>query len=116
LTRSSAPPPCILLYSKYEFIIKTEEEDEEEEEEEEEKLIRLEKRLVANVDFNDQALQMLGFHTDIHYLFENLGFVQFSNRVLANIHKEFTLEIIMTMAPILDKGVSSLSFWLEGDE
>jgi hypothetical protein len=46
-----------LRYSKYGFIIKTEEEEEE--------LIRLEKRLVANVDFNDQALQMLGFHTDI---------------------------------------------------
>jgi hypothetical protein len=35
-------------------------------EEEEEKLTRLEKRLVAHVDFNDQALQMLGFHMDIY--------------------------------------------------
>jgi hypothetical protein len=40
--------------------------------------------------------------------------VQFSNGVLANTHKEFALEIIMTMAPILDEGVPSLSFWLEG--
>jgi hypothetical protein len=33
--------------------------------EEEEKLTHLEERLVANVDFDDQALQVLGFHTDI---------------------------------------------------
>jgi hypothetical protein len=33
--------------------------------------------------------------------------------VSANTHKEFTLEILMTMAPILDEGVSSLSFRLE---
>jgi hypothetical protein len=35
------------------------------EEEEEEKLSRLEKRLVANVDFDDQALNALGFGTYI---------------------------------------------------
>jgi hypothetical protein len=34
--------------------------------EEEEKLTSLEKWLVAHVDFNDQALQVLGFHTDIY--------------------------------------------------
>jgi hypothetical protein len=34
-------------------------------EEEEEKLARLE-RLVANVDSDDQALLILGFHTDIY--------------------------------------------------
>jgi hypothetical protein len=39
------------------FIIKTEEEK---------KLIHFEKRLVANVDIDDQALQVLGFHTDIY--------------------------------------------------
>jgi hypothetical protein len=37
-------------------------------EEEEKKLARLEKRLVANVDFDDQALHILGFHTDIYYI------------------------------------------------
>jgi hypothetical protein len=37
-------------------------------EEEEEKLSHLEKRLVANVDFDDQALQVLGLHTDIYYM------------------------------------------------
>jgi hypothetical protein len=35
---------------------------------EEEKLTRLEKNLVANVDFDDQALQVLGFRMDIYYM------------------------------------------------
>jgi hypothetical protein len=88
------------------FIIKTEEE----------KLTRLEKRLVANVDFDNQALQVLGFHTDIYYLLGNLGWVQFSNGVSVNTYKELVLEILMTMTPILDEGVTGLSFCLEGDE
>jgi hypothetical protein len=81
---------------------------------EEKKLSRLEKRLVANVDFDDQALNSLGFGTDIYYMLGHLGWVQFSNGVSANTHKEFSLEILMTMAPILDEGVPSLSFRLEG--
>jgi hypothetical protein len=85
-------------------------------EEEEKKLAHLEKSLVANVDFDDQALQVLGFHTNIYYMLGHLGWVQFSNGVSANTHKEFTLEILMTMAPIFDEGVSSLSFGLEGIE
>jgi hypothetical protein len=44
----------------------------------------------------------------------HLGWVQFSNGVLADTHKEFALEILMTIAPILDNGVQSLSFRLEG--
>jgi hypothetical protein len=83
-------------------------------EEEEKKLSRLEKRLVANIDFDDQALNSLGFGTDIYYMLRHLGWVQFSNGVSINTHKEFALEILMTMAPILDEGVPSLSFWLEG--
>jgi hypothetical protein len=83
-------------------------------EEEEEKLSRLEKRVVANVDFDDQALNSLGFGMNIYYMLRHLGWVQFSNGVSANTHKEFALEILMTMAPILDEGVSSLSFRLEG--
>jgi hypothetical protein len=83
-------------------------------EEEEKKLSRLEKRLVANVDFDDQALNSLGFGTNIYYMLGHLGWVQFSNRVSANTHKEFALEFLMTMAPILDDGVASLSFRLEG--
>jgi hypothetical protein len=63
------------------------------EEEDEEKLPRLEKTLVANVDFDDQALNSLGFGTNIYYMFGNLGWVQFSNGVSANTHKEFALEI-----------------------
>jgi hypothetical protein len=73
-------------------------------EEEEKKLSRLEKRLVAN-DFDDQALNYLGFGTDIYYMLGHLGWVQFSNGVSANTHKEFALEILLTMAPILDEGV-----------
>jgi hypothetical protein len=34
--------------------------------------------------------------------------------VSANTHKEFALVILMTMASILDEGVLSLSFSLEG--
>jgi hypothetical protein len=82
--------------------------------EEEKKLARFEKRLVANIDFDDQALNSLGFGTDIYYMLVHLGWVQFSNEVLANTHKEFALKILMTMAPILDEGVPSLSFRLEG--
>jgi hypothetical protein len=63
-TRSSAPPPYTPRYSTYGFIILSEEE--------EKKLSRLEKRLVANVDFDDQALNYLGFGTDIYYMLGHL--------------------------------------------
>jgi hypothetical protein len=36
--------------------------------------------------------------------------------VSVNIHKEFAMEILMTIVPILDEGVPSLSFHLEGVE
>jgi hypothetical protein len=42
--------------------------------------------------------------------------VQFSNGVSSNTHKEFALEILMNMASILDEGVPSLSFRLDGVE
>jgi hypothetical protein len=106
-TRSSAPPPHAPWYSKW-FIITAEEE--------EKKLTCLEKRLAANVDSDDQVLHILGFHMDIYYMLGHLGQVQFSNGVSVNTHKEFALEILMTLAPILDEGVSSLSFRLEGVE
>jgi hypothetical protein len=83
-------------------------------EEEEKKLARLDKWLVANIDFDDQALNSLGFGTNIYYMLGHLGRVQFSNGVSANTYKEFALEILMTMVPILDEGVPSLSFRLEG--
>jgi hypothetical protein len=62
-------------------------------EEEEEKLSRLEKRLVANVDCDYQALNALGFGMDIYYMLGHLGWVQLFNGVSANTHKEFALEI-----------------------
>jgi hypothetical protein len=88
-TRSSTPPLYTPRYSAYGFIIMSEEE--------EKKLSRLEKRLVANVDFDDQALNSLGFGIDIYYMSGHLGWVQFSNGVSANTHKQFFLEILMTM-------------------
>jgi hypothetical protein len=63
-TRSSAPPPYTPRHSTYGFIILSEEE--------EKKLSRLEKRLVENVDFDDQALNSLGFGTDIYYMLGHL--------------------------------------------
>jgi hypothetical protein len=59
-TRSSAPPPYAPRYSTYGFMIMSEEE--------EKKLAHLEKRLVANVDFDDQALNLLGFGTNIYFM------------------------------------------------
>jgi hypothetical protein len=50
----------------------------------------------------------LGFGTDIYYMLGHLGWVQFSNGVSTDTHKEFALEILMTIAPILDDGVQSL--------
>jgi hypothetical protein len=105
-TRSTAPPPYTPIYSSYGFIILSSSE--------EERLSRLEKRLVPNVEFDDQALFTMGFGTDIYYMLGHLGWVQFSNGVSADTHKEFALEILMIIAPILDDGVQSLSFRLEG--
>jgi hypothetical protein len=51
---------------------------------------------------------------DIYYMLAHKGWLQPSNGVSANTHKEFSLEILMTMAHIIDEGVSSLSFRLEG--
>jgi hypothetical protein len=79
-------------------------------EEEVEKLARLEWRLVENVDFDDQALHILGFHT------EHRDWMQFSDGVSVNTHKGFALEILMTMVHILDEGVPSFSFRLDGVE
>jgi hypothetical protein len=73
-------------------------------EEDEKKLSHLEKRLVANVNFDDQALNSLGFGTNIYYMLGHLGWVQFSNEVSANTHKEFALEVLMTMALCLMRG------------
>jgi hypothetical protein len=95
-TCSTTPPPYTPIYSSYGFILLSEEE--------EKRLSRLEKRLVPNVEFDDQALSYLGFGNDIYYMLGHLGWVQFSNGVPADTHKEFSLEILMTIAPILDDG------------
>jgi hypothetical protein len=94
------PPPYTPIYFSYGFLILLEEE--------EKKLSRLEKRLVPNVELDDKALNYLGFGTDIYYMLGHLGWVQFSNGVSADTYKEFALEILMTIAPILDDGVQSL--------
>jgi hypothetical protein len=108
-TRSSAPPPYAPRYSTYGFIILSEEE--------EKKLSRLEKRLVANVDFDDQALNYLGFDTDIYYMSGHLGWVQFSNGVSANTHKEFALEIMMTIVQSFMRGCKVYhSVWRESNK
>jgi hypothetical protein len=86
-------------------------------EEEEKKLSRLEKRLVANVDFDDQALNYLGFGTDIYYILGHLGWVQFSNGVSADTHKEFALEILMTIDLSLMMGCKVYhSVWRESNQ
>lgn len=72
-TCSSAPLPYEPKRSKYGFMIKMKEE--------EEKLGYLEGRLVANVDFDDGALQLLGFYSDIYQVLNHLGWVQFSDGV-----------------------------------
>jgi hypothetical protein len=83
-------------------------------EEEEKKLSCLEKRLVANVNFDDQDPNSLGFGTDIYYMLGHLGWVQFSNGVSINTHKEFALEILMTMVPFLMRGCEVYHFdWRE---
>jgi hypothetical protein len=64
---------------------------------EEERLSPLEKRLVPNVEFDDQALFTLGLGTDIYYMLGHLGWVQLSNGVSADTHKGFALEILMTI-------------------
>jgi hypothetical protein len=42
--------------------------------------------------------------------------MQFSDGVSVNTHKGFALEILMTMVHILDEGVPSFSFRLDGVE
>jgi hypothetical protein len=80
-TRSTVPPPYTPTYSSYGFIILSAEE--------EERLYNLEKRLVPNVEFDDQALYTLGFGTDIYYMLGHLRWVQFSNGVSVDTHLSY---------------------------
>jgi hypothetical protein len=63
--------------------------------EEEERLVRLEKRLVPNVDFDDNALQVLRFYSDNYQILSNHGWVKFFNGVGVCTHKELALEILV---------------------
>jgi hypothetical protein len=81
-------------------------------EEEEERRVHLEKRLEPNVDFDD-ALQVL-VSTQI---LSNLGWVRlFMEFVRIYTHKELDLEVLMTLAPVINEGVSCLPFRLEDEE
>jgi hypothetical protein len=82
-------------------------------EKEEERSVRLEKRLEPNVDFND-ALQVLD-STRISNLEQPwLGAILYG--VGVNTHKELDLEVLMALAPVINEGVSCLSFHLEDEE
>jgi hypothetical protein len=81
--------------------------------EEEERRVRLEKRLEPNVDFDD-ALQVLD-STQISNLEQPwMGAILYG--VGVNTHKELDLEVFMTLAPVINEGVSCLSFRLEDEE
>jgi hypothetical protein len=85
----------------------------EEEEEEEERRVHLEKRLEPNVDLDD-ALQVLG-STWISNLEQPwMGAILYG--VGVNTHRELDSEVLMTLAPVINEGVSCLSFRLEDEE
>jgi hypothetical protein len=63
--------------------------------EEEDRLVRLEKRLVPNVDFDANAFQVLGFYSDNYQILSNLVWVKSFNGVGVITHKELALEILM---------------------
>jgi hypothetical protein len=68
---------------------------EEEEEEEEEKLVCIEKRLVPNIDFDDNTLQVLRFYSYNYQILSNLGRGKFFNGVGVRTQKELSLEILI---------------------
>jgi hypothetical protein len=80
--------------------------------EEEEKRVHLEKRLEPNVDFDD-VLQVLD-STRRSNLEPWMGAILYG--VGVNTHKELDLEVLMTLAPVINEGVSCLSFCLEDEE
>jgi CRISPR/Cas system CSM-associated protein Csm2 small subunit len=84
-----------------------------EDKEEEERRVRLEKRLEPNVDFDD-ALQVLD-STRISNLDQPwMGAILYG--VGVNTHKKLDLEVLMTLAPVINEGVSCISFRLEDEE
>jgi hypothetical protein len=82
--------------------------------EKEERRVRLEKRLEPNVDFDDNTLQVLD-STRISNLEEPwMGAILYG--VGANAHNELDSEVLMTLAPAINEGVSCLSFLLEDEK
>ena len=77
-------------------------------------------RLRANYDFDDEALEKLGFHHDIHKLLENIGWKLFSDGVTVHLQEEVALEMFMTLKKITkvvdDEEVPCLKFWLKNEE
>jgi hypothetical protein len=81
--------------------------------EEEDRLVCLVKRLEPNVDFDD-AFQVLD-STRISKLEQPwMGMTLYGIGV--NSHKDLDLEVLMTLAPVINEGVSCLSFRLEDEE
>jgi hypothetical protein len=75
-------------------------------EKEEERRVRLEKRLVPNFDFDDNTLQVLD-STRISNLEQPwMGVIIYG--VGVNTHKELDLEVLMTLAPVINEGHSAL--------
>jgi hypothetical protein len=82
--------------------------------EEEERRVHLEKRLEPNVDFDDNTLQVLD-STRISNLEQPwMGAILYG--VGVNTYKELDLEVLMTLGPTINEGVSCLSFSLEDEE
>jgi hypothetical protein len=82
-------------------------------EEEEERLVRLEKRLKPNIDFDD-VLQVLDSTRMSNLEQPWMGVILYG--VGVNTQKELDLEVLMTLAPVISEGVSCLSFHLEDEE
>jgi hypothetical protein len=82
-------------------------------EEEEERRVRLEKRLVPNLAFEDNILQVLD-STRISNL-ERPWMSAILYGVGVNTYKELDLEVLMTLALVIN-GVSCLSLRLEDEE
>jgi hypothetical protein len=81
--------------------------------EEEERRVHLEKRIEPNVDFVG-TLQLLD-STRISNLEQHwMGAILYG--VGVNTHKELDSEVLMTLAPVINEGVSCLSFRLEDEE
>ena len=74
-------------------------------------------RLRANYDFDDEALQKLGFNHDIYQLLENIGWKLFSGGVTVDMQEEVALKMFMTLEKttevVDDEEVPCLKFSLK---